>query len=134
MTNRITPPKIKQLQSNEIFVFGTNLAGRHGAGAALFAHRKLGATIGRCHGLDGVCYGIPTKDENLKVLPLDRIQKYVNNFIFDATYYPEKVFLVTAIGTGLAGYSAEQIAPLFKDAMAVENIWLPSEFWNVLSR
>lgn len=134
MTNRITPSNIVRLQSNEIFVFGTNIAGRHGAGAAKFAYKKLGATIGRCHGLDGVCYGIPTKDENLKVLPVDRIQKYVNNFIFDATYYPEKVFLVTAIGTGLAGYNAEQIAPLFKDAVDIENIWLPSEFWDVLSK
>lgn len=114
-------------------MFGSNAAGRHGAGAAKTA-LKFGATAGRCHGLDNQTYGIPTKDENLKVLPLERIQKYVNNFIFDAGNYPEMTFLVTAIGTGLAGYTVEQIAPMFKDAIDVPNIHLPESFWKVLMK
>jgi len=131
---RTTPKDIVYLDPNQIFVFGSNLAGRHGKGAAWDAHNRFSATMGRCHGLDGVCYGIPTKDEQLKTLPLERIVKYVNNMIQDAIDYPEKTFLVTPIGTGLAGYSAEQIAPLFKAAIDVENIWLPDEFWKVLKK
>lgn len=133
MKDRITSEYINRLSINQIFVFGSNAAGRHGAGAAKTA-LKFGATVGRCHGLDNQTYGIPTKDENLKVLPLERIQKYVNNFIFDAGNYPEMTFLVTAIGTGLAGYTVEQIAPMFKDAIDVPNIHLPESFWKVLMK
>lgn len=131
MKNRITEEDIIKLQKNEVFVFGSNLAGIHGKGAALQA-KKFGATYRRSHGLDGNVYGIPTKDQNLKILQLDRIQKYIDNFIFDASNYTEKIFLVTKIGCGLAGYTPEQIAPLFKEAITIENIHLPEEFWAVL--
>lgn len=133
MTTRTTPENITRLSLSEVFVFGSNMAGRHGAGAAKAA-LKFGATMGRCHGLDNQTYGIPTKDGNLNVLPLERIAKYVNNFISDAANYPEQTFLVTKIGCGLAGYAPEQIAPLFKDAIDVPNIHLPEEFWKVLMK
>lgn len=129
---RITPENINRLSASQIFVFGSNLACRHGAGAALTA-KKFGASPYRCHGLDGQVYGIPTKDKNFRVLPLDRIQKYVNNFIFDASNYPELTFFVTAIGTGLAGYAPDDIAPMFVNAVDVENIYLPESFWKVLT-
>lgn len=133
MQHRITPSYINRLAANQIFVFGSNLACRHGSGAALMANR-FGASRNRCHGLDGSVYGIPTKDERLEVLPIDRIRTYIGNFISDASNYPNMIFLVTRIGCGLAGYSDEQIAPLFVDAIDVENIFLPEEFWKVLMK
>jgi hypothetical protein len=131
--DRITPENIIRLSSNEIFVYGSNLAGRHGKGAAATAYKRFGATSGRCHGLDNHTYGIPTKDAELHVLPLSTIARYVSNFITDATVMRDKKFLVTAIGTGLAGYSANDIAPLFASAVNIDNIYLPSEFWASLN-
>lgn len=100
-----------------IFVFGSNLAGRHGAGAALYAKQHCGAILGCGHGLRGNSYAIPTKDANMKVLHLGAIKQYVDEFIDDANYYletePKILFKVTAIGTGLAGYKHEDIAPFF---------------------
>lgn len=133
MTTRTTPDNITRLLTSEVFVFGSNIAGIHEAAAAKTA-LKFGATMGRCHGIDNQTYGIPTKDEKLNVLSLERIAKYVNNFIFDAANYPEQTFLVTKIGCGLAGYAPEQIAPLFKDAIDVPNIHLPEEFWKMLMK
>jgi hypothetical protein len=125
---RLTPTYIDRLEKNEVFVFGSNLAGIHGAGAALTAKKKFGATWGRCHGLDNNSYGIPTKDENLKTLPIDRIKKYIENFITDAENNPDLKFYVTPIGTGLAGYKAKDIAPLFREALNINNIYLPEDF------
>ena len=116
--------------NKEIFVFGSNLAGRHGKGAALFAYNNHGAMRGKGVGLQGTSYAIPTKDENLKVLPLDDIQKYVNGFIRFAKLHKEYIFTVTKIGCGLAGYKPEQIAPMFKKCP--DNVNLPKEFLKVL--
>lgn len=114
-----------------IFVFGSNLAGRHGAGAALHARFVHGARLGQGEGLQGQSYGIPTKDGSLKTLPLSKIQEHVNKFIEHARQNPKEEYHVTAIGTGLAGYSHRQIAPLFKKAP--KNCRLPKE-WLGLSR
>lgn len=119
---------ITKLKKNQVFVFGSNLKGIHGKGAALDAYKKFGATWGRCHGLDGNTYGIPTKDENFQPLSIERIRKYVDNFIEDATNYPEMEFLVTEIGCGLAGYTPRDIAPLFEKAKNIKNIILPENF------
>lgn len=131
---RISDENITRLNKNEIFVYGSNLAGRHGKGAALTAYKKFGATWGRMHGMDNNSYGIPTKDKDLNTLPIDQISRYVQNFIHDAAINIDYTFYVTAIGTGLAGYSAEQIAPLFAGAIDLENVYLPQEFWNVLNK
>lgn len=109
-----------------IFVFGSNLAGRHGKGAALYAVKHHGAVYGQGVGLQGRSYAIPTKDTNLKQLPLKLINRYVNEFLEFAVHYPEMIFQVTAIGCGLAGYSPEQISPMFIDVP--ENVQLPVEF------
>lgn len=113
---------------SEIFVFGSNLAGRHGKGAALTAYRQYGAIYGQGHGLQGNSYAIPTKDENLKTLPLHKIVKYVDQFIRFAKLNPDLKFKVTAIGTGLAGYDESDIAPMF--ATAPENCILPVGWRN----
>ena len=99
-----------------IFVFGSNLAGRHGAGAALFARQKHGAIYGQGTGLQGNSYALPTKDMYIRTLPLQDIKKHVDVFIQFAKDNYEMVFQVTRIGCGLAGYSETQIAPMFKDA------------------
>ena len=101
---------------NKIFVFGSNLAGIHGAGAALYARKHYGAELGVGVGRTGRAYAIPTKDAKLKTLPVNRIRKDVDTFLAYAQAHPELTFLVTAIGTGLAGYSASVIMPLFKGA------------------
>lgn len=101
-----------------IFVFGSNLAGRHGKGAALYARQHHGAIYGWGRGRQGNSYGIPTKDEKLKTLPLGTIDREVATFLAYARQHPELDFEVTAIGTGLAGYTHEQIAPMFREAPA----------------
>lgn len=115
---------------NWIFVFGSNLAGRHGKGAALFARHRFGAIYGQGEGRQGDSYAIPTKDRSLRSLPLDDIAGRVRTFLDYARSQPELAFHVTAIGCGLAGYSATQIAPLFLDAPP--NCALPMEFMRVL--
>lgn len=114
---------ITQLKPNEIFVFGSNLAGRHGKGAALYARQHFGAQYGVGVGPTGRCYAIPTKDWYLKTLPLEFILEHVIQFIEYAKRHPELKFLVTPIGTGLAGYTVEQIRPLFPKQLP-ENVEL----------
>jgi hypothetical protein len=99
-----------------IFVFGSNLAGRHGAGAALFAHRNHGAIYCQGSGLQGQSYAIPTKDYSIRTLPLEVIQRHVETFIKFANAHPWMTFNVTRIGCGLAGYTDSDIAPMFKGA------------------
>ena len=115
----------------EIFVFGSNLAGRHGRGAALFARQHHGAVYGRGIGRQGRAYAIPTKDAKLAVLPLTAIARHVCDFIAYARANPTLDFVVTPIGTGLAGYRHDEIAPLFSSAAEIANIRLPAE-WRTL--
>jgi len=121
-----------QLQSASVFVFGSNLAGRHGKGAAKFARDHHGAIPGRGAGRQGASYAIPTKDAHLKPLPLREIELHVALFIIYAREHPDLDFQVTAIGTGLAGYRHEQIAPMFADAPP--NCTLPPEWLRLLER
>jgi len=115
------------MQDNKyIFVFGSNYAGRHGAGAALYARNNYGARYGVGKGHTGKAYAIPTKDGYLRSLPLNVINQHVEEFIQYATDHPELEFLVTRVGCGLAGYSDNQIAPMFK--MAPNNCLLPDEW------
>ena len=116
----------------EIFVYGSNLAGRHGAGAALEAKKNWGAIYGRGEGLQGRSYGIPTKDMQIKTLPLDMIQDGVNNFLIHAYLNPDDTFRMTRIGCGLAGYKDHQIAPMFRGAP--QNIIFPTEWLPYLDR
>jgi len=99
-----------------IFVFGSNLAGRHGKGAALHARQNYGAEYGVGKGRTGNAYAIPTKGYKLEVLPLDRIEYFVGQFLNYAREHPELVFNVTRIGCGLADYKDQDIAPMFFDA------------------
>jgi hypothetical protein len=115
-----------------IFVFGSNLSGRHGKGAALHARERYGAVYGKGVGLQGRSYAIPTKDHALRAIPLDQIAHYVRQFIEFANEHPEMTFQVTRVGCGLAGYSDKQMAPLFSEAP--ENCQLPEEWEPLLQK
>lgn len=101
--------------ANRIFVFGSNLAGRHGKGSAEAARRCFGAVVGVGEGRTGQSFAIPTKDAKLRVLPLTDIAASVERFLEYAQQHPELTFGVVDIGCGLAGYTADQIAPFFAD-------------------
>ena len=120
------------MHNTPIFVFGSNLAGRHGKGAALFARHHRGAVYGQGCGRQGNAYAIPTKDERIATLPLAQIAIYVDQFIAYAGQNSELTFELTAIGCGLAGYSAAEIAPMFAGAPA--NIALPDAFRIISKR
>lgn len=116
--------------SEPVFVFGSNLAGRHGKGAALWARQHRGAIYGQGVGRQGNSYAIPTKDGFMLTLGLDRIKDYVCDFITHAHNRPTETFQLTPIGCGLAGLKPSQIAPMFKNAPP--NVILPPEFVAVL--
>ena len=117
---RTTPEFITSLEPNEIFVFGSNLKGMHGGGAAYIAYRKFGAIMGQGVGLQGQSYGIPTMQGGVET-----IRPYVDEFIEFAKEHPTLTFLVTRIGCGIAGFTDDEISPLFEKAHYVENIVLP---------
>ena len=123
MKTRFTPDFIRELKENEIFVFGSNLEGMHGGGAARLAYEKFGAIWGQGIGLQGQSYGIPTMHGGV-----EDIKPYVDEFIEFAKSHPELTFLVTRIGCGIAGFRDEEIAPLFKECIEMENVCLPKSF------
>lgn len=130
MYNRsYTPEKISELKDGEIFVFGSNLAGSHGGGAARLAHERFGAVWGQGVGLQGRSYGIPTMQGGVET-----IRPYVNEFIAFAKEHPEYTFLVTRIGCGIAGFTTHEMAPLFAKAIDLENVLLPKAFVDVIQR
>ena len=127
--SRITDDYILSLRPDEVFVFGSNLAGLHGGGAARAAYNKFGAVWGQGIGMQGQSYAIPTMQGGVET-----IAPYVDEFIEYAGNHPEKRFLVTEIGCGIAGFKPEEIAPLFAGAIGIENISLPRRFWEILER
>ena len=126
---RITPDEIYSLKTNEIFVFGSNLRGIHAGGAAFTARTLFGAVMGNGDGLQGQSYAIPTMQGGVET-----IKPYVDKFIHFAGEHPDKDFLVTRIGCGIAGFTADEIAPLFKQCVHMHNVWLPSDFLKVISQ
>ncbi|MCQ2262504.1 MAG: hypothetical protein MJZ42_05050 [Bacteroidales bacterium] len=122
-----TPERISSLGENEIFVFGSNLAGAHGGGAARVAMNIFGAVWGQGVGLQGRSYAIPTMQGGVET-----IAPYVDEFIAFARANRQLTFLVTRIGCGIAGFRDEEIAPLFRSALDDENIILPESFVNCL--
>ena len=124
---RFTPDNISHLAENEIFVFGSNLEGMHGGGAARTALEHFGAVWGTGVGLQGQSYAIPTMHGST-----DAIRPYVDQFIRFAAEHPQYTFLVTRIGCGIAAFSAGDIAPLFAKAIDLENVILPRDFVDVI--
>lgn len=127
----ITPENVTELAPNEVFTYGSNRGGRHGKGAARTA-LKWGAVYGQ-YGFNGQTYGICTKDKHLNVLSLREIGIEVDRFARFAASRPELIFLVTAVGTGLARLRVKDIAPLFAESARLPNVSLPASFWEVLN-
>lgn len=121
-----------------VFVFGSNESGIHGAGAAKYAYEKKGARWGKCYGHHGDSFAIPTKDEYIETMPLERIQQYVEGFLAYAKGHRKLDFQVTCIGCGLAGLKHKDIAPMFKNAPKnchFDELWRPylgddHEYWG----
>lgn len=126
-----SPARITSLTITEIFVFGSNMQGRHGKGAAAIAFHKFGARLGVPYGLQGQCFAIPTKSDPYHSLSIQAIEIYVHQFINYAMMFNEYQYLVTEIGCGLAGYLPINIAPLFKESPS--NVYLPKSFIEVLN-
>jgi len=126
MKSQFTPDFITELKDNEIFVFGSNLEGMHGGGAARLAYEKFGAIWGQGVGLQGQSYGIPTMHGGV-----EDIKPYVDEFIEFAKSHPELTLLVTRIGCGIAGFRDEEIAPLFKECIEIDNVILPRSFVTI---
>lgn len=124
--SRITPSRITRLGANEVFVFGSNEQGRHYGGAAKTALDYFGAIMGQGNGLQGKSYAVPSMSG------LEVMREHIKEFCEFAKAHPEKRFLVTPIGCGIAGYSAREVAPLFKGCIHLENVTLPADFWDVL--
>ena len=123
-----TPERIGELRPDEVFVFGSNLAGMHGGGAARVAFRQFGAVMGCGVGFRGQSYAIPTMQGGVET-----IKPYVDDFIVFAREHPELFFFVTRIGCGIAGFREKDIAPLFADAAGLENVCLPEGFAKLLT-
>ena len=123
---RVASDRIATLGKNEIFVFGSNIQGAHGGGAAWYAHKQFGAEWGVGEGLTGRTYALPTMEGKAS------LKKAVDHFIACAKEHPELIFLVTAVGCVIAGYTPDEVAPLFKEATSLENVFLPEVFYSSL--
>ena len=123
---RVTPSRIRQMNPNEVFVFGSNMGGLHMGGAAAFAKAHFGAIEGQGEGLQGQCYAIPTMEGPASM------SEAVARFVRFASVHQELHFWVTLVGCGIAGYNPQDVAPLFRDCVQLENVALPAEFWSVL--
>ena len=122
-----TPERITELGKNEIFVFGSNIHGMHGGGAARIANEYFGAEWGVGEGLTGQCYALPTMEGGV-----DYIGEKVQNFIKCAKAHPELRFYVTKVACGIAGFRTDEIGPLFADAIDLDNVILPKEFVDAI--
>ncbi|WP_354667206.1 hypothetical protein, partial [uncultured Duncaniella sp.] len=128
MQEKYTPDNITSLNRDEVFVFGSNLAGNHAGGAARVARELFGAIMGQGVGMQGQSYAIPTMQGGV-----DTIKPYVDDFIEYAQEHFEKTFYVTRIGCGIAGFKDEEIAQLFDVAFDLPNVVLPKTFWNIIN-
>ena len=126
LVERVTPSEVRKLRDGEIFVFGSNAKGMHGAGAAREAVEKFGAKMGKGEGLQGRSYAIPTMEG------LESLKGAVDRFAEFAKGQRDLEFFVTAVGCGIAGYTPEQVAPLFYEAAQLWNVYLPVSFWKVI--
>lgn len=120
---RVAPYLIKSLADNEIFVFGSNTLGLHSGGAALYAKEHFGAEEGKSEGMQGQSYAIPTDGNTM-----EELEAAIERFTTYAVMHPQNKFMLTAVGCGAAGYSVNQIAPLFRKAYSFGNVYVPADF------
>ncbi len=128
LPTRITPSVVNVLKENEIFVFGSNFQGKHIGGAARTAKENFGAVWGIGEGLQGKSYAIPTMEG------IDNLIPAIERFASFAKQHQEFKFYVTAIGCGIAGHNAEDVAPYFLESSYLPNVYLPVSFWVEIQR
>ena len=126
--SRITPHNITHLAPNEVFVFGSNANGAHGGGAARVAYEKFGAIWGQGHGMQGMSYAIDSMSGD------DALRKDIDDFVAYAKQHPNKTFLVTRIGCGIAGKRPSEVAPMFAACRELDNVHLPASFWEIIGK
>ena len=129
MSKKYTPENITHLEPEDIFVFGSNPEGMHMGGAARVAYDKFGAVWGQGVGIQGQSYAIPTMQGGVET-----IKPYVDDFIDLAREWDQNTFYVTRIGCGIAGFTDEEIAPLFDEAYDLYNVRLPKSFADIIER
>ncbi|WP_289158042.1 hypothetical protein [uncultured Muribaculum sp.] len=129
MSKKYTPENITHLEPDDIFVFGSNPEGMHMGGAARVAYDKFGAVWGQGVGIQGQSYAIPTMQGGVET-----IKPYVDDFIDLAREWDQNTFYVTRIGCGIAGFTDEEIAPLFDEAYDLYNVRLPKSFADIIER
>ena len=130
MNFEITPELITEIKDNEIFVFGSNTKGLHAGGAAHYASKLFGAEWGVSEGITGRTYAIPTCTPSIEKVSAQDLKLSVDRFIQYASENQNLYFLVTPIGCGIAGWSAEEVAPMFESAATLPNVSLPEIFWE----
>ena len=131
MKKKLTPDNIQELTENQIFVFGSNMNGNHAGGAARLAVEKFGAVMGQAEGIQGQSYAIPTLDKDMQKVTEEELITYLGNFREFAEEHPEKEFLLTAIGTGIAGFDTNYMAYMILRANLPDNVTLPKEFTKI---
>ena len=131
MKKKLTPDNIQELTENQIFVFGSNMNGNHAGGAARLAVEKFGAIMGQAEGIQGHSYAIPTLDKDMQKVTEEELITYLGNFREFAEEHPEKEFLLTAIGTGIAGFDTNYMAYMILRANLPDNVTLPKEFTKI---
>ena len=128
--DKLTPEIITELKHNEIFVFGSNTKGLHAGGAAYYANRFFGAVWGVSDGVTGNTYAIPTCTPEIEKVGVNELKSSIDRFIQYATENPALNFLVTPIGCGIAGWSVDEVEPMFESAKSLPNVLLPESFWK----
>ena len=131
MKRELTPENIQELKENQIFVFGSNMNGNHAGGAARLAVEKFGTIMGKAEGIQGRSYAIPTLDKDMQKVTEEDLVVFLGNFRNYANEHPEKEFLLTAIGTGIAGFDANYMAYMVLRANLPDNVTLPKEFIKI---
>lgn len=131
MKKKLTPDNIQELTENQIFVFGSNMNGNHAGGAARLAVKKIGAVMGQAEGIQGQSYAIPTLDKDMQKIAEEELIIYLGNFREFAEEHPEREFLLTAIGTGIAGFDTNYMAYMILRANLPDNVTLPKEFTKI---
>ena len=131
MKKKLTPDNIQELTENQIFVFGSNMNGNHAGGAARLAVKKFGAVMGQAEGIQGQSYAIPTLDKDMQKIAEEELIIYLGNFREFAEEHPEREFLLTAIGTGIAGFDTNYMAYMILRANLPDNVTLPKEFTKI---
>ena len=131
MKKKFTPENIQELKENQVFVFGSNMNGNHAGGAARLAVEKFGAIMGQAEGLQGQSYAIPTLDKDMEKVTEEDLITYLGNLRNFANKHPEKEFLLTAIGTGIAGFDTNYMAYMVLRANLPGNVTIPEEFSKI---